>query len=94
MKTVVRPVLVYGLECVYQTKTALHKAELSQAKLFKSSRKIEIADIVFFILRNPYEQSRSVINALLSSFFGNVFWSIFEKYRDPGRGLLGAGSRP
>ena len=27
-KTVVRPVLVYGLECVYQTKTALHKAEL------------------------------------------------------------------
>ena len=34
-KTVVRPVLLYGLECVYQTKTALHKAEISQAKLLQ-----------------------------------------------------------
>jgi len=32
-KTIVRPVLVHGLECVYQTKTALHKVEVSQAKL-------------------------------------------------------------
>ena len=36
-KTVVRPVLVYGLECVYPTKTALHKAELSQAKSVRIS---------------------------------------------------------
>ena len=36
-KTVVHPVLVYGLECVYQTKTALHKAEVSQAKLLKAA---------------------------------------------------------
>ena len=32
-KTVVRSVLVYGLESVYQTKAALHKAEVSQATL-------------------------------------------------------------
>ena len=36
-KTVIRPVLVDGLECVYPTKTALHKAELSQAKSVRIS---------------------------------------------------------
>ena len=40
-KTVVRHVLVYGLECVYQTKTALQKAEVSQAKLLMCASELK-----------------------------------------------------
>jgi hypothetical protein len=35
--TAVRPVLLYGLECVYQTKSIMHEVETVQSKLLKAA---------------------------------------------------------
>ncbi len=41
--TVIRPVLLYGLHCVYTSKSALLKAEKLQCRLLKSSIGLKIS---------------------------------------------------
>ena len=36
-KAVVQPVLTYGMECIFQSKSALHLAQSAQTKLLKAS---------------------------------------------------------